>query len=132
MAPTVTIDPDIEKRPILQPETYGGDGSATLEVFDFRPARWDNTMTVAHFEVVIRHPELGFVRVFQDKDQRQGSVLPRWLRQLGVSDEEMRNGFDTEKLQGLKVVADIGVREYTNRDDERVQQNTVKNLHRLA
>lgn len=123
----IQIDPEIEKRPILPPkEDYEG----VLENVDVRPARWDNTKQVFHAECVIKHPEFGFVRVFQDFDMSQGSRVPRLLAQLGIDRDQQKAGFDTEDLHGRKVVADIGVRSY-NRSGEEVVTNTIRNLHQV-
>lgn len=127
----IQIDPEIEKRPVLAPrEDYGKDGDATLENVGTRSAPWDNSLQVLHVEVVVRDKQLGIVRVFKDFDLRQGSQVPRILRQLGIPNDQQKAGFDPEELNGKKVIADIGVRSYT-KDGEEVTVNTVKNLHGL-
>ena len=124
----LTIDPDLGKRPILAANDYEG----VLDRCDVRDSRWQEGTRADHFEVVVRHPEFGIVRLFADKDRMQGTIAVKWFRQLGVTDEEMRGGFSSSKLAGTPVLVTVGVREYTNKEDERVQQNTIKNLVKLA
>jgi len=131
----LTIDPDLGKRPILPAADYDG----VLDRCDVRPSRFDKSgNTLAdHFEVVVRHPEFGIVRLFADKDRVQGTVAVKWYTNLGVSNEEMRSGFSPSKLTGTPVIVSVGTREYTSKEEMddngnplRVQQNTIKNLVR--
>lgn len=128
--PMINIDPEIEKRPVLSPGDYGADGEAKLEVMEQRPARWDDAKSVMHFQVSVKHPELGYVRVFSDKDLGQGSQVPKLLRQLGVSDEQMRDGFDPQDLLGMNVIITVGVRT-AQIDGEPTPINTMRNLSRV-
>src|SRR5574342_39043 len=114
----LTIDPDLGRRPVLA----AGDYQGVLDRIDVRDSRFAEGVKADHFEVVVRTDDLGIIRLFADKDRVQGTQAIRWFRQLGITDEEMRGGFDRSKLIGLPVMVTVGIREYTPRDsDERVQ-----------
>ena len=142
MSENVGFDSEIEKRPVLAAGEYGANGDAVLDKVVQRPAPWDESRSAMSFQVVVRHPEHGVVRIFQDFGMDPGSQVPKLFRQLGVTDEEMKIGVAkgdwSVRLGGTKVIATIGIREFTSKKDldemghpRRHQQNTITNLVKL-
>ena len=122
------IDPDLGKRPVLD----AGDYEGVLDRVDVRDSRYVDDTKADHFEVVVRHERLGIVRLFADLPRVQGTQAIKWYRQLGVTDTEMRTGFERSKLNGTPVHVTVGQRQYKdNRTDEMVQVNTIKNIVKL-
>jgi len=129
------FDPEVEKRPVLPAGNYGADGNTVLDKVQQRPAPWDGNRQSVNFQILVRDPEHGVVRVFQDLGLDPGSQVPRWMRQLGMSDEQMRAGFDANDLKGMKVIATLGIQEFISKKEldeagrpRRFQKNTIENL----
>ena len=128
----LTIDPDLGRRPVIP----AGDYEAILDrcaVIDTRSEKLQarGISKADQFQVVVRHPEFGIVRLFADPPRMQGTQAVKWYRQLGVTDDEMRSGFQPSKLNGTPVLVTVGIRQYTDDSGEQVQQNTIKNLVKL-
>lgn len=128
----LSIDPNLGLKPTLP----AGDHEAVLDRCDVRESRFAGQGTTPpdmkcdHFEFVVRHDTLGIVRLFADKDRIQGTQAVRWFRQLGVTDTEMREGFDRSKLIGLPVQVTVRISEY-EKDGETRQKNVVTNVIKL-
>ena len=130
----ISVDPDIEKRPVLPAGDHGAEGNATLELCEVRPLPWDksdNPEKGIHFDVLVRH-DGNLMHVRADKSvTEQGSTLPKWLAQLGISRDEQKSNFNTKDLEGTKVVVTVGVKDYTNREGQPGQVNRMYNISKL-
>lgn len=134
------LDPDLGRRPVLAANDYGADGSAILDRYDLVDSR-EPGVKADRFQIVVKTPEHGVVRLFADPPRRQGTQAVRWFRQLGISDDELRmlppgdEGAAAVKarIENMPVIVSVGIRDYTDKDTgERVQINTVKNIIRLG
>ena len=135
------LDPDLGRRPVLQPGNYGANGEAVLDRYALTDSRMEKGLKADQFQIAIKSPEHGVVRVFADPPRRQGTIAVKWFRQLGVTDDEMRQmspgdlGAEQMKarIEQTPVIVTLDIREYTEEaTGERVQLNRIKNMVRLG
>lgn len=135
------LDPDLGRRPVLPPGEYGVNGNAILDRYALIDARNDPGMKADQFQIVVKHDVHGVVRLFADPPRRQGTIAVKWFRQLGVTDDELRQmppgdlGAEAMKarIENMPVIVTLGVDEYTDKTTgERVQANRIKNMVRLG
>lgn len=140
------IDPDLRIRPVLNAGKYGEDGSAVLDRYDLIDARSEEQKAQGikcdQFQVVVRTPEHGVIRIFADPPRQPGTVAVKWFNQLGLSDDELRQNFGSQeeataflksRLDGTKVVVTLRVDTYNDRTTgERKQVNRVSDIVKLG
>jgi hypothetical protein len=131
--PIVTVNPDNEKSSIIAAGQYGVASPALLMKLVYGPGKFNAAQTVASFTISVNDASAGRItRTIDVVDWASGSKVPKFLRQLGVTDEQQKAGFDTDTLTEVPVVVDIGIREYTKNDGTPGRGNTIVNIMRLG
>ena len=132
--PIVTVNPDNEKSALITPGLYGQETPALLTKFVFGPSKFNEKQRVGAFSLSVNDPAHGrMTRTIDVPDWDSGSKIPKFLRQLGISDQEQRDGFDTDRLSDIQIIANIGVREYEKSDGSgKGQANTLLDIRKLG
>ena len=134
---------DLGRRPVIAAGEYGADGSALLDRYALIDSRMQEGLKADQFQVVVKTPEFGVVRLFADPPRQQGTIAVKWFKNLGLTDEELRSltpgGSPEEeaqlksRLKNVPVIVTVGIRQYKDKDtDEQMQVNTIKNIVRLG
>tara|TARA_R110002020_G_scaffold333628_6_gene549055 strand:- start:522 stop:956 length:435 start_codon:yes stop_codon:yes gene_type:complete len=110
----------------LEAGEYGAGGeaevvacSATADDGSVRTKPWptvkggDHHHACCELTVAVQHPTKGVMRVTQfldipeSADEKLGNRTAKTFRQLGISDEQIENGFDETQLVGKQVIITV-------------------------
>lgn len=127
----VTVNPNTEQRDLIPPDKYGVDSAAVLLNFTYGPGKFTDRM-VATFKVSVNAAGNRRTSTFDEVDWDSGSKVPRFLRQLGITNEQQLAGFDPASLADTQVIVDIGIEEFTRKDGTRGQKNVLKDIRKLG
>ncbi len=123
--------------PGLESGTYGTNGECFIESAfcetEFGPVTmpWDKTAPACQLMISTETPDKGLVRIShflelpKDEKSEIGTRTKNTLNSLGVTDEEIENGFDESSLINVRVVMEVK-RAPSKKDPEKVYSNIVQ------
>ena len=136
----IQVDPEIENYVVLPGGDYGMDGHAELR--KLKPKNgfpFDADLTGVTYVLSIFDPNAEqALPVIDSVPNQPGSKNPKFLRQLGITDEQMRAGMDIQTAAlhlalPCKVKVRLAVREWKDKTTgETKATNTIEDISKIV